>query len=67
MKIRQKEFPPYVVLNLEGKLKGGPDAETLRNVFEKLVAEGKKNIIVNLKKVKEVNSNEKIIINSVFV
>lgn len=56
MKINQREANGAVVLDLDGKLTGGPDAETFRNIFKNLIAEGKKNIIVNLEKVSWINS-----------
>jgi anti-sigma B factor antagonist len=56
LKIQQKELYGAVILELNGKLTGGPEAETFRNIFKSLVEEGKKNIIVNLKKVDWINS-----------
>ena len=56
MKIQQKEKYGAVVLELSGKLTGGPEAETFRNIFKGLADEGKGNIIVNLKKVDWINS-----------
>lgn len=56
MKIRQKELYGAVVLELNGKLTGGPEAETFRNIFRTLMDEEKKKIIVNLKKVDWINS-----------
>ena len=56
MKINQREANGAVILDLDGKLTGGPDAETFRNIFKNLISEGKKNIIVNLEKVSWINS-----------
>ena len=56
MKITQREVENAVVLDLNGKLTGGPDAETFREVFKSLVDQGKKNIVVNLEKVSWINS-----------
>ena len=56
MKINQRELYGAVILELNGKLTGGPEAETFRNLFKNLMDEGKKNIIVNLKKVDWINS-----------
>ena len=56
MKIQQKELYGAVVLELNGKLTGGPEAETFRNIFKGLLEEGKKNIIIDLKKVDWINS-----------
>ena len=56
MKISQREHYGVVILELQGKLTGGPEAEQIRNIFKELVNDGKKNIIVNLKKVDWINS-----------
>jgi len=56
LKITQREVANAVVLDLNGKLTGGPDAETFREVFKSLLEQGKKNIIVNLEKVSWINS-----------
>ena len=56
MKVNQKELYGAVVLELHGKLTGGPEAETFRNIFKDLVSNDKMNIIVNLKKVDWINS-----------
>lgn len=56
MKVNQKELYGAVVLELQGKLTGGPEAETFRNIFKELVNNDKMNIIVNLKKVDWINS-----------
>ena len=56
MKITQRDVDDVVVLDLNGKLTGGPDADTFREVFKSLVDNGKKNIIVNLEKVSWINS-----------
>lgn len=56
MKINQREVYGAVVLDLQGKLTGGPEAETFRNIFKNLINEDKKKIIVNLEKVSWINS-----------
>lgn len=56
MKITQRDVDNAVVLDLNGKLTGGPDAETFREVFKSLVDQGKKNVVVNLEKVSWINS-----------
>ena len=56
MKITQREVEGIVVLDLNGKLTGGPDAETFREVFKSLVDQDKKKIVVNLEKVSWINS-----------
>jgi len=44
------------VLDLNGKLTGGPEAETFRGIFKNLANDGKHKIIVNLEKVTWINS-----------
>jgi anti-sigma B factor antagonist len=56
LKITQREVDNAVILDLNGKLTGGPDADTFREVFKSLIDQGKKNIIVNLEKVSWINS-----------
>lgn len=56
MKITQREVGNAVILDLNGKLTGGPDAETFREVFKSLIDRDKKNIVVNLEKVSWINS-----------
>lgn len=46
-----------VVIELKGKIMGGPDAEVFRNAIHKLIDEGKKKIVVDLEKVKFMNSS----------
>ena len=56
MKITQREVGNAVILDLNGKLTGGPDADTFRDVFKSLIDQGKKNVVVNLEKVSWINS-----------
>jgi anti-sigma B factor antagonist len=56
VKIQQREVHGFAVLDLTGKLTGGPEAETFRNIFKSLIEENKKRIIINLKKVDWINS-----------
>jgi len=46
-----------VVIELKGKVMGGPDAETFRNELHTLIDEDKLNVIVDLSKVKFMNSS----------
>lgn len=46
-----------VVFELKGKIMGGPDAEVFRNEIHKLIDEGKNKIVINLEKVKFMNSS----------
>ena len=56
MKYSQRELDGFVVLDLKGKLTGGPEAETFRDLFKTLVNEGKNKIIINLKDVDWISS-----------
>jgi anti-sigma B factor antagonist len=56
LKITQREIGNAVILDLNGKLTGGPDADTFRDVFKSLIDQGKKNVVVNLEKVSWINS-----------
>lgn len=46
-----------VVFELKGKVMGGPDAEVFRNEIHKLIDQGKNKIVINLEKVKFMNSS----------
>jgi anti-sigma B factor antagonist len=56
LKITQREVGNAVILDLNGKLTGGPDADVFRDVFKSLIDQGKKNVVVNLEKVSWINS-----------
>ncbi len=56
MKIDQREKYGAVILDLSGKLMGGPEADKFQDIFKKLLEEDKKNVLVNLEKVSWVNS-----------
>lgn len=45
------------IIELKGNVMGGPDAETFREELHKLIDEGKKNVVVDLSKVKFMNSS----------
>jgi len=55
MKIEEKNNS--VVVHLRGKLFGGPFAEVLSKALHKLLAEGKKNIVLDLDGVTVLNSS----------
>lgn len=57
MNYKIKEHYNCVVLELSGKVMGGPQAENFRNALHKLIDEGKKEVIANLSKVKFMNSS----------
>lgn len=46
-----------VIIELKGKLMGGPDADTLRDELHNLIDEDKKNVIVDLSGVSFMNSS----------
>lgn len=56
MKFSQREVDGVVVLDLKGKLQGGPEAEQFRDLFKALVDEGRNNVILNLKDVEWISS-----------
>jgi anti-anti-sigma factor len=57
LKITQREVGDVVILDLEGKLLGGPDQwDQLKDLFKTLVQGGKKKIIVNLEKINRISS-----------
>ena len=56
MKFSKREVDGVVVLDLKGKLQGGPEAEQFRDLFKALVDEGKTNVIINLKEVEWIAS-----------
>ena len=46
-----------VVIELKGKIMGGPDADVFRNELQKLIDEDKKKVIIDLEHVKFMNSS----------
>jgi anti-sigma B factor antagonist len=56
MKIKREEKDGVLVLRLEGKLMGGPDADTIHNAIREGVEAGQKNVLVDLGSVSWVNS-----------
>lgn len=57
MKITQKEKNGVVVLELSGKIMGGPDATTLNDKLHALVETGKTKVVADLSKVNWMNSS----------
>lgn len=57
MDIKINEQYNAVVLNLDGKLMGGPFGEEMNKALHKMLDEGKKRVIVDLSKVGFVNSS----------
>ena len=56
MKIKREESGEIVILRLEGKLMGGPDADVFQGLIKELVAADRKKVLVDLGKVSWVNS-----------
>lgn len=56
VKIKERKRDGVAVLEMSGKLMGGPDAETFDETLKTLIHEGCHNVIVNMEKVKWVNS-----------
>jgi anti-sigma B factor antagonist len=51
MKLTKKEVRGVVVVGIHGKLLGGPDeSDKFRQLFKSIINEGKKNIVVNLRR-----------------
>ncbi len=57
MKFTTKQHKKVTVISLEGNIMGGPDAAILNNMLHKLVSEDKKQIVVDVKGVKLMNSS----------
>lgn len=57
MEIERKEKEGVQVLNLDGQLVAGDDVVTVRSEIEKLVAEGKSRIVLNLENVEYIDSS----------
>lgn len=57
MKYNKSEIYNAAIISFQGKLRGGPDAQEFHNHIADLLAEGKKNIIVNMKDVSFVDSS----------
>ncbi len=56
MKIKHRDKGDIVVLDLSGKIMGGDDFDLFDGTIKALVAEGKIDILLNMKKVKWINS-----------
>ena len=56
LRIESREKNGVVILDIQGKLMGGPDAETFKNTIHKTIEKGGKQVIVNLHSVDWINS-----------
>lgn len=57
MKFELKEKSRVMVLAIEGKMVGGPDAALLSEKLHELIEKGQKHFVVNLEKVDWMNSS----------
>ena len=56
MKIKERKRDGVAILEMSGKLMGGPDSEAFNEIVKTLIHEGTHNVIVSMEKVKWVNS-----------
>ena len=56
MKIKERKRDGVAILEMSGKLMGGPDAEAFDETIKTLIHEGCHNVIVSMERVKWVNS-----------
>jgi anti-sigma B factor antagonist len=56
MKIGQREIGDVVVLDVDGRIMGGPDSEVFQETIKALIADGKCKVLVNLEGVNWINS-----------
>jgi anti-sigma B factor antagonist len=56
VRIKERKRDGVAILELSGKLMGGPDADAFDETLKALIHEGITNFIINLEKVKWVNS-----------
>ncbi len=56
MKVKTQMENDIAIVHVSGKLMGGPESENLRNEIKRLLDEGSKKFIINLKGVPWINS-----------
>jgi len=56
VKIKERKRDGVAILEMSGKLMGGPDSDTFDETIKTLIHEGYHNVVVSLEKVKWVNS-----------
>ena len=56
MKIKEREVDGVTILEVSGKIMGGPDSELLNRTRKSLIHQGKSRVVVDLAKVPWVNS-----------
>ena len=57
MTIKEKMHGDVAVIELKGKLMGGPETQEIHDKVKELVAAGTKKVVINLAKVKWMNSS----------
>jgi anti-sigma B factor antagonist len=57
MKMKVTERYEAIVIELKGNVLGGPEANEYSDTIKKFLAEGKKNIVIDLSEVKFMNSS----------
>lgn len=57
MRIGVKNFEDVYVLNVKGKLMGGPETTAVHDKVKELIEEDKKRVVIDLSKVKWMNSS----------
>ncbi len=56
MRLKTKSIEDVVVIEVSGNMMGGPDSQKFRELLHKLVKQGTKKVVVDVKKVKFLNS-----------
>jgi anti-sigma B factor antagonist len=56
VKIKERKRDGVTILEMSGRLMGGPDAESFDEILKTLIHEGSRNVVVNMEKVRWVNS-----------
>lgn len=56
MKVKVREAGPVLILDISGRIMGGPDADSFHEMIKSFIADGKTNILINLAKVNWINS-----------
>lgn len=56
MKIKERQVDGVIILEVSGKIMGGPDAELFSSTLKQLIHQGKPRVVVDLGKVTWVNS-----------
>jgi anti-sigma B factor antagonist len=56
MKIKEREVDGVTILDVSGKIMGGPDSELFNSTLKSLIHQGKSRVVVDLAKVTWVNS-----------